>query len=297
MSKGLECGLIRPIAFVDGSGLSGRLYSCLCFMTRYGDVLMVDCEEIEKRGKELIASEAVIKRCCDYLGKGRIKLLLADMLYFNERFWQLHRNGYIEELLIKYTPDPQKGFLKPYRKILHYVEALRDLYEEAEESKKSREKLYRMNFRFCNGYDPDKCVHYDIWYAGNNELDNRYAVARVVESDNTGTTLHDFYVITTDKQLAARRMRELGHQRWYIENDGFKRLNAHLSSKRIWSKHATVMSNLIQIWMTAVSLLVLFCRENRHHIKRHYNQVKVTNDFLIRILIEEPYGRVRLDGL
>lgn len=297
LQSGLRSGFIRPIAFVDGTGLSGRLYSCLCFMTRWGDVLMVDCEEIEKRGKELAASQRVIERCCEYLGKGKIKLLLVDMLYFNEGFYRLREAGYVADILIKYTPDPDKAFEQPYRKILQRFEEMRDLYLNPEQKKSDRQKLYRLNFRYTSAYDEDHRLSYEIYRAGNNGLDNRYAIARIIESNDKGQMLHDFYIITTDKTLSASRMRELGHQRWYIENDGFKRLNAHLGSKRIWSKHPTVLLNLIQVWMTAVSLMVLYCKEVAHLIKKRYHQVKVTNDFLIRILSEESYGGVRLDGI
>ena len=297
LRSGLRCGLIQPIAFVDGSRLSGRLYSCLCFMTRWGDVLMVDCEAIEKHGKELLASQRVIQRCCEHLGKGMIQLLLVDMLYFNERFYHLREAGYFRDLLIKYTPDPSRGFQQPYRKLLQRFEDLRELHLKTEKHKCEKQKLYRMNFKVFAGDDKDRGLHFEMFHAPNNSLDNRYAVCRVIECHNQTSVVHDFYVITTAKPLSAQRMRQLGHQRWYIENDGFKRLNAHLGSKRIWSKHPQVLLNLIHIWMIAMSLMVLFGREVAHLLRKRYRRVKVTRDFLIQILTEEPFGRIRLDGI
>ena len=51
----LTSGLILPKAIVDGSSFGKRLYSCLCFATRWGDVFMLDIKPIEKQGKELAA--------------------------------------------------------------------------------------------------------------------------------------------------------------------------------------------------------------------------------------------------
>lgn len=99
---GIQQGWIKRSAIIDGTEWCGRLYSSLCFVTRWGDVWMVDCEPIEKKGKELLASQRLVERCC-----------LADMLYFNERFWQLRESGYVEELLVKYTPGSEQLLAKP----------------------------------------------------------------------------------------------------------------------------------------------------------------------------------------
>ena len=40
------------------------------------------------------------------------------MLYFNERFWELRNTGYIQELLVKYTPKSDELLAKPYRVVL-----------------------------------------------------------------------------------------------------------------------------------------------------------------------------------
>lgn len=110
---GIQQGWIKRSAIIDGTEWCGRLYSSLCFVTRWGDVWMVDCEPIEKKGKELLASQRLVERCCQILGKGVIEFILADMLYFNERFWQLRESGYVEELLVKYTPGSEQLLAKP----------------------------------------------------------------------------------------------------------------------------------------------------------------------------------------
>lgn len=293
----LRLGLVFPTAIVDGTQWCSRLYSCLCFVTRWGDVWMVDCEPIEKKGKELLASQRLLERCCERIGKGVIKLLLADMLYFNERFWQLRESGYVADILVKYTPDPKTPVSELYRIVLQRFESMKSLYIKPEKSKKEREKLFRLGFDSREGYDPDHGISYTIYYCRNNSWDNRYQIAQVIEKSSAKGMMTPFYVITTDKSMKPQALRENGHKRWYIENDGFKQLNAHLESKRCWSKQKTLLENLIGIWMLAFSLLCLFRREYQHQIRNLYHQVKVTLAFVTEILEKEAFAKASLHGI
>lgn len=290
--------LVLPIAIVDGTSWSGRLYSCLCFVTRWGDVWMVDFEPIEKRGKELLASQRLIERCCEYLGKGVIELLLADMLYFNERFWELRKTGYVQELLVKYTPKSNELLAEPYRIVLQRFQTIKATYDNPQPTKAGRSMLYRMGFERKQRRDEQREVDYSIYRLRNNSWDNRYQIALVEETRyKTGEVLLPFYVITTSKLMSCEDMRENGHKRWYIENDGFKMLNAHLKSKRRWSKDEQVMEPAILIWMLGFSLLCLFRKEYQHHIRKTYHQVKETLAFVADVLMIESFGRIRLDGI
>ena len=295
--EGIDRGLIQPIAIVDGTQWCGRLYSCLCFVTRWGDVWMVDKEPIEKKGKELLASQRLIERCCGIIGKGVIQLLLADMLYFNERFWQLRECGYVQDILVKYTPGSDELLAEPYRIVLQRFEEMKALYERSQKSKAEKDKLYRLGFERRDGYDQQRGVSYSIYRLRNNSWDNRYQIAQIWERSSTKGAMAPFYVITTCKSMGPESLRENGHKRWYIENDGFKLLNAHLKSKRRWSKDEKLLENLISIWMLGFSLLCLFRKEYRHHIRRIYHRVKETTDFVAELLEKEPFGRVCLDGI
>lgn len=295
---GMASGLVLPIAIVDGTSWSGRLYSCLCFVTRWGDVWMVDLEEIEKRGKELNASQRLIERCCEYLGTGKIALLLADMLYFNERFGELRKSGYVQELLVKYTPKSDALLAEPYRVVLQRFQTIKATYDNPQHSKAEKRMLYRMGFERKQGRDEHREVDYTIYRLRNNSRDKRYQISLVEETDyKTGKVLLPFYVITTAKTMSCEDMRENGHKRWYIENDGFKMFNAHLKSKRRWSKDKQVMEPAILIWMLGFSLLSLFRKEYQHHIRKAYQQVKETLAFVADVLMIESFGRVCLDGI
>ncbi len=298
LQAGIALGLVSPVAIVDGTSWGGRLYSCLCFVTRWGDVWMVDVEAIEKKGKELLASQRLIERCCEYLGKEVIELLLADMLYFNERFGELRKTGYVQELLVKYTPKSDELLAEPYRIVLQRFQTIKATYDNPDKSKAEKTMLYRMGFERKQGRDEHRGVDYTIYRLRNNSWDNRYQIALVEETRyKTGEVLLPFYVITTSKTMSCEDIRENGHKRWYIENDGFKMLNAHLSSKRRWSKDEQVMEPAILIWMLGFSLLCLFRKEYQHHIRKIYQQVKETLAFVADVLMIESFGRVCLDGI
>lgn len=296
LSAGLSQGFIQPIAIIDGSYQGGQFWSWLGFVSIYGDIFIVDNEPISGKGKELVASRRLLERFCEKMGKGVIDLLLADMLYFNEGFWQLRQDGYMKDFLVKYTPDPERKFDDAYRIVLQRFEALVELYEKPDKSKRDRLQLYHMGVRDESGYDETRRVDYQIYSADQNSWDSRFKIARVFERYVKTGEQQCFYVITTRKSLSANRMRELGHNRWYIENDGFKMLNAHVKSKRIWNKDVKVLANLTLIWALAFSLLWLFRRRYDHIIRKHFNAVKLTLQFTAEILEQESFGRMIFDS-
>ena len=52
--------------------------------------LMVDLEPMEKRGKELPAGYALLRRLKAKLGTGFVDLILGDVLYLNAPFFNLY---------------------------------------------------------------------------------------------------------------------------------------------------------------------------------------------------------------
>jgi len=287
----LKSGLIFPVAILDGTSFGKKLYSCLCFATRWGDVFMLDIEPIEKQGKELAASERLLRRCCDQIGKGCISLLLVDMLYFTEGYWQLRKAGYIKDLLVKYTPDTVGKQRHPRWKVLQRFQDLFQLYASQSQDKKDQARLYRMGFSHDHGKDSSRRISYDIYSTSKNGFDNRYKIAWITEH-KSANHLPPFYVITTDKTLDAKQMRSYAHERWMVENDGFKGLNAQVKSKRHWSKDEQVLSNLLLILIMAFSVVTLFMKEHKHRIKKIYHQVKVTVRFVSSMLEQEPFGQL-----
>ena len=77
----------QRIGIIDGSGFGRLLASCFEIV---GPVsLMVDLQPYEKRGKELPASYALLRRLKAKLGEGFVNLILGDGLYLNAPFFNL----------------------------------------------------------------------------------------------------------------------------------------------------------------------------------------------------------------
>ena len=53
-------------------------------------------------------------------------------------------------------------------------------------------------------------------------------------------------------------MRELAHARWAIENNGFKRTNAAVGSKRAYLKDAAAKEALLLLWGIGLALHAAF---------------------------------------
>ena len=67
-------------------------------------------------------------------------------------------------------------------------------------------------------------------------------VAHVKESYIKEDREEDFWVLTTDGSLSGLQMRESGHIRWRIENNGFKAFDAQTN----WTMYTLMMS--IRFW-------------------------------------------------
>jgi len=80
-SKSQLRGGKRRIGIIDGSGLGRLLASCFEIVDPVS--LIVDLEPMEKRGKELPAGYALLRRLKAKMGTGFVDLILGDVLYRN----------------------------------------------------------------------------------------------------------------------------------------------------------------------------------------------------------------------
>ena len=286
LKRGIEWGFIKKIAIVDGSWLGKRLYSVLGFVTKWGDIFLVDVEPLSGRGKEPLGSERLLRRFHRMCSEVGIDYLVVDALYFTERFYRLYCQGVFKQLVIKYTPDEEKG--GAFRRVLERFEELVAIYEFEHRSRAQERLLQQMGFRYQQGYDKSSGEQYRIYIARSNSYDRRYQIARVMEN-KAGQDGQVFYVITTDKSLDGKQMRQLARRRWYIENDGFKTLNNHIHSKRIWTQGKVEHLNLLLIQILSFSLLMLFRKEYGYKISRIYKSKKITLSFVARILFDYSY--------
>ncbi len=278
-------GLLQPIGYLDGTVLGHRYYSGFGLMTRWGDILLMDVDPAGKRGKELLSSQRLLERQQLFWdAEVKLKYLLLDALYLNNRVLGWRERNLAEHLVIKYRPKDGE-IAQRFRRMISAFESMVQQWEDVRDNRKRTQLSVQMGFKEKRGEDKAKGVWYHIYYARSNSYDKNYSIARI-EEFRKGESLGMFYVFTTDKELSPEQLRKLGHQRWYIENDGFKLLNSQVNTKKYHLDNEVVYRNKLLIQILAVGLLMLFRRENGYRLSRIYGSVKLTLRFVGEVLFE-----------
>ncbi len=173
-------------------------------------------------------------------------------------------------------------------------ESMVQQWNDVRDNRKRTQLSVQMGFKEKRGEVKAKGVWYHIYYARSNSYDKNYSLSRTdsiarIEEFRKGVSLGMFYVFTTDKELSPDQLRNLGHQRWYIENDGFKLLNSQVNTKKYHLDNEVVYRNKLLIQILAVGLLMLFRRENGYQLSRLYSSVKLTLRCVGEVLFEGKF--------
>lgn len=252
----------RKIAIVDGSGFGNRLASCLEII---GPVsLMVDFEEISRKGKELPASHRLLRRAKEKLGKGFVDILLGDGLYFNAPFFNLCLHVIGADVLVKTD------------------EVRREVIQDAMLLFQSDE--YSEDIEYVSGFDIEREVAYEIKKCSGFSMtgvEKEVTIAWVREEKVNGE-VEEFWVITTADYLTAEEMRELAHIHWDIEVNGFKELNQKMHTKHLYSHNYNAWQAVLLILFITFNILEEFIHQFEEKIFRLYPGIKRTRLFLIR---------------
>jgi len=213
---------------LDGSDMRSGFTSALQVKADRG-VFLLDAEPYDRDGKELPTTTALVERAAARHGKGFLDIVLTDALHVSGPFWNACRSQRIH-VLVKGEGAKKEDLL-----VLREARAL----IAAGDAEGRIEAT-------C-GDDAERSVHYEIKAVGGLEHDGYNGTVKVAIVTETqlkarrGTkasrpTTIQFWVIGTDESLAPVEMRELGHLRWQIENNGFRALNDLLCSKRTWTR-------------------------------------------------------------
>ncbi len=216
------------VGVVDGYETGSGKASCLQILTSRSPFLL-DAEPYEKDGKELPSSTTVIQRTASRHGKGFVELALGDPLYVSGPFWTECRKCGVHVLV--------KGETAKKEELLVLREA-RDLCAAGGDS---------ALVEHAQGTDAVRGVTYEVSAVRGLKHDTYAGTVKVALVTETRLkprkgkkanlpNVSVFWVITTNEDLTAAEMRELGHLRWTIENQGFRSLNAHLGSKGTWTR-------------------------------------------------------------
>ena len=216
------------VGVVDGYDTGSGMASGLQILAGCSPFL-VDAEPYDKDGKELPSSTALIQRAATRHGKGFVDLLLGDPLYVSGPFWTECRKCGVH-VLVKGETAKKEGLL--------VLREARDLCAAGGDSPLVER---------ARGTDAARGVTYEVSAVRGLKHDTYAGTVKVALVTETQLkprkgkhakrpNVSSFWVIVTDENLTADEMRELGHLRWTVENQGFRSLNAHLGSKRTWTR-------------------------------------------------------------
>ena len=107
-------------------------------------------------------------------------------------------------------------------------------------------------------------------------------VAHIKDSYVKSGRQEDFWVLCTDESLNGEQLRELGHIRWRIENNGFKQLNAQTNCDHVYTHDGHSFESLMLLIFIAWNLLLLF---NLEDIRKEYKEAKWTLCYLSELLL------------
>lgn len=248
LNEVLSWGRSLRLGALDGSQCGKLAFTCLDVL---GSVdALVDLEVWEGSGKELPCAEALLRRALGRYGKGFLDLLLGDGLYITQNMLRLCREELGCHLLVKTKEVGSLNVLKDAQALFDDPEGS-PLIEHVE------------------GVDSERGVAYEVRAAGGFRFEGvpyRLKVARVRETVLKGKkagTVEEFWVITTWEDLGALEMRELAHRRWSIENRGFKGLNEHCGTKRVWTHDRDTFEALMLMLFLGYLLVQCFLMEIR----------------------------------
>lgn len=263
----LPSGKRIQLAVVDGSTFGKHSTSCFIVKADQGEYF-VDHERWEKKGKELPCTTTLVERVLGFI---HVDMIGGDGLYVSAPFWKACRLKKAH-VYVKCKPQEADRLL-----VLRDARALFDASSFAGEIETTK------------GLDPERNVSYEVQAAAgfhHAEYDGTVKVARIVEkrlkplppshrgSENSRPTDPVFWVITTDESMSAQDMRELGHLRWTIENQGFKMLNEHMKSKRRWTRGKNsekTFDALLLLMFLAFNVIKAF--ERSDHVQQEARRV------------------------
>jgi len=244
----LSTGRKIKLAIVDGSQMGKHTASVLAMA---GEVYhLLDAEPSPGRGHELKTSRRLLRRAVKRLGKGFATHVVYDGLAANRI-----------DLAFVHRRIGAHLVVKTQEETLEILQSSKAAWEKLPEK-----TLKKAGVEIVEGLDAEHGVRYRIYAQGGivwEGLKEPLKLAWVKETHlkgkYKGQTL-SFWVITTDESLTAEECREIAHDRWAIETNGFKELNEQVGSKRGYIKNPHVKEALLLIWGLGMSLLKAFWR-------------------------------------
>ncbi len=260
---------------IDGTGQGKRLYSIAAVYTNnLGAPFFVGIEQIEKRGKELKASQILIESIMPTI-KDYIDLITGDALYFNETDFNTALK-YGKHLFVK-TRDTS-----------------REIVKETEEEYLIDSPILKLDKkRFTKGYDMKRGCSFTVFKKTNfsyKKILQPLSCYRVEELYSKTQKKEIFYCITTSPNIGLKEAREIAKQRWQIENNLFRLGNQTAYTKRKRFKDDKTNKNYLSLIFLFLSIFWLLYQIsiNDNLINPQYSNFKLFCSSLFPKLLFYP---------
>ena len=254
-------------ACVDGS-MFGGFYGCVLQSLGTANLLL-DIERTTSKGKELPTTRKMLERVFHDYGDGFVDLFLLDALYLDA----LYKDKKTINLILSHQSHV---LIKTEETRLCIIQDADGLFTHWEDDP---------GIEHIEGLDVDRMCQYELWSCGgfhHSGVDKTMKVAHVKEDYIKEDRHEDFWVLCTDESLSGLQMRELGHIRWRIENNGFKALDEQTNCDHVYTHDTHTFAALMLMLFIGWNLLLLFDLED---IRKGYEQAKWTLDFLSQLLL------------
>lgn len=257
------CGRKFRIACVDGS-MFGKFYGSV--LQSVGEAnLLIDIEKTTNKGKELPTTRALLQRAFNEYGKGFVDIFLFDALYADQ---------YTINMVLT---NGSHVLIKTKEKTLTIIQDADSLF---------RAWKTHNYVKHIVGFDSNCLCDYEIWYCDSfifPGVSKTMNVAHINERYVKTGRDEDFWVLCTDESLNGEQLRELGHIRWQIENNGFKQLNAQTNCDHVYTHDGHTFEAFMLMIFIGWNLFLLFNIERS--IRFGYKGVKWTLYFLSDLLL------------
>lgn len=267
----LQSGREIRLGLVDGTTLNKTLVSAFQSVRNDANRNIVDLELFPGPGHELATTAKLIDRVVQRSEPGAWNIIGADGLYMTRK----HMKQCLD-LGVDF-------FVKTKEETLTIIQEAKEIFR--------RRRLYPKEVETVEGVEEKIHLRHRV-FAGSGfsfeGIDSLLRVAWIEETSTLTGVTEEYFVVTSRLDLTAEELREFGHLRWSIENNGFKLFNALSSSKHGYVKDEAVGLRLVFLLAIGFNSLLLFLRTKRREIDRHWRRAKVT----LRCLARDVLGHL-----
>lgn len=255
------------IGITDGSGF-GVFYGSVFVVSGKVD-LMIDIEGSSGAGKELPTSKKLLRRLFKRFGRGFVDVILVDGLYVDKELINLCLNNGVGVVI------------KTEEESLNVIEDASLMF--------SHHEFFKGAIEYVEGTDAGRLCSYKVYCHDDfsfNGVKGPCSVA-LVEEDYIKEDRHErFFVMAFGVQPTALLLRELGHRRWHIENNGFRQLSSQINSKHTYTHDDHTFLALMLCFFVAWSLWQMFLESlDKEALRKEYGGVRLTMGFFSFVML------------